>query len=303
MQKSNPLSLYLMGGLGNQLFQYATAYSYAKKYNLELQINVDSYAWVEPSWKNSISFQLNNVFEGLKISDKSLWTKLFFKSKYFMFIGKIARKLFWLKGNTYVEKISYNYDEKLFSDQNYDGLLGYFQSYKYFENEKPEILKQARMNICSDGGLFYKKLILNSRKSVGIHYRDYEHPDTGNIDVKNSMGIIDFNYYAEAIRIIRKKERSIQCFVFSNNTDLAKKKLVGLENPIFVNYQTEYDWEDMALMSICDHNIISNSSYSWWSAYLNDSPGRTIIAPKNWGKKIIGKKDQENFFPSRWILI
>ena len=70
---------------------------------------------------------------------------------------------------------------------------------------------------------------------------------------------------------------------------------MGLENPIFVNYQTEYDWEDMALMSICDHNIISNSSYSWWSAYLNDSPGRTIIAPKNWGKKIIGKKDQETF--------
>ena len=94
MQKSNLLSLYLMGGLGNQLFQYATAYSYAKKYNLELQINVDSYAWVEPSWKNSISFQLNNVFEGLKISDKSLWAKLFLKVNILCLLEKSPENCF-----------------------------------------------------------------------------------------------------------------------------------------------------------------------------------------------------------------
>ena len=159
------------------------------------------------------------------------------------------------------------------------------------------------MKTYSDAALFYKKSILNSSKSVGIHYRDYEHPDTGNIDVKNSMGVIGIDYYFEAIRIIKEKEKSIQCFVFSNNVALAKKNLRGIENTTFVNYQTDYEWEDMALMSFCNHNIISNSSYGWWSAYLNNNPKKIIVAPKNWGKKITEKKDQEDFFPPEWILI
>ena len=74
-------------------------------------------------------------------------------------------------------------------------------------------------------------------------------------------------------------------------------------NIIFVDFKSEYEWEDLVLMSLCHHNIICNSSYSWWSAYLNEYTNKMVIAPKNWGKKLSNSQNNNDLFLKEWILI
>ena len=114
-------------------------------------------------------------------------------------------------------------------------------------------------------------------------------------------GIIPVEYYLKAVDLIKAKTSEIKLLIFSDDIEWAKKHF-KFPNTEFVSGDiSETHFEDLYLMSVCKHNIIANSSFSWWGAWLNENPDKIVIAPKNWFNK--GPKDTYDLYPEGWITI
>lgn len=300
-KQNDTLTLYIQGGIGNQLFQYAAAYSYAKKYNRQIIINRDSYYGY--AWNKDSGFIIDKILPKLNIMPPSFWTVFFEKGKFLEIVGKVFRKLFWREKRTYEEKINFCYNPMFLKNKNWNGLFGFFQSPKYFESCKDDILKIFELPILTEISIRYKRLIENAECPVAIHYRDYGDLSSGNERVKEEFGDLSVVYYEEAMDLINKSELNATFFIFSNSIKSAKVKFAKKADIVFVDYKSQCEWEDMALMSLCNHNIICNSSYSWWSGYLNKNVSKIVVAPKSWGKKLTNKENNVDLFPENWLLI
>ena len=299
--KELPFILYITGGIGNQLFQFATAYAYAKMHKKKVYINIDNYSWAR--WSENLGFDLDKIISPLDVLPKSKWTIFVSKSNLNNLIGRIIRKLFWTKGTVFIEKKGFVYDKSLIYDDSWDGMKGYFQNPVYFESLKDEIVSMIKLKIYSQGALKYKDMITSAKSTVAIHYRDFSDSTTGSETTKMVHGEHSLNYYKQAIGIVNKKVSNPIFFIFSNNINSAKLKFSEIKEINFIEYQSNFNWEDMALMSMCEHNIICNSTYSWWAAYLNKNKKGIVIAPKTWGNLLTKKKEKTTFFPRKWILI
>ena len=301
MKRSNNFVLYLKGGLGNQLFQYATAYSYAKEHNKTLVINIDQY--YGQRWNQEAGFILNKVVKNLLICPASKWTSLIGGSTIFHYTGRFVRKFFWKKGKVFEETEGFVYSKKLIKSNNFDGLYGYFQSPLYFNQNFNRLLENINLTVVSVKGLEFEYMIRNAHTSVAIHYRDYGDIATGGEDIKKYMGDINIEYYLKAIELFKTTYTDIQFYVFSNNIKSARMKFKEVSNLIFMDYKSKFPWEDMALMSICNHNVICNSSYSWWSAYLNKNKDKIVVAPKTYGNLLKSTELEYSLFPNSWVQL
>ena len=116
-------------------------------------------------------------------------------------------------------------------------------------------------------------------------------------------GICTRKYYTDAIEYIKYRDKNAKFIVFSDETDRNKLSLLlGKDNIIYFQQEdfTEYeDWYDMYLMSICKHNIIANSTFSWWGAWLNRNDNKIVVAPQKW----INIYKYEDIYPKEWVQI
>ena len=290
------LITYFRGGLGNQLFIYATAYSIAKKNNLKLI--ADNSDFIKKfSNRRNYKFLLSSLIKNINFRKVTTLNKI-------SWINRIILIIEYRIKHYYKEKIFNKYDNSLMNIKCSTFIKGYFQSYKYFENYKEEIKKIFTENMALGE---HPKIILKTIKShsntVSIHFRDYSYTKKGDINAVDIMGNCQYNYYKKAIELLNNKQNTISIFIFSNNIDAAKKVFSPLvTKKIFISYEEKYVWEDMFLMSSCDHNIIANSTYSWWAAYLNNNENKIVICPKKWGYEI-SSKYMDNLIPPEWISI
>jgi len=184
--------------------------------------------------------------------------------------------------NQYQEQ-SFEFEQLPISDNT--SIDGYFQSYKYFEDFKQEILNDFKfrdeiLNKCQEE-------ISKYINPVSIHIRrgDYvNHPGFWNITPE---------YIQEAFNHFNDDEYTF--LIFSDDIEWCKQ--IFPEGVMFIEGN---QFEDLCLMSLCDHNVISNSSYSWWGAYLNQNENKKIISPKNW---FIPAKPLDDLYPKEWIVI
>ena len=193
-------------------------------------------------------------------------------------------------------KFEFNEETKELPDN--CGLSGYYQSEKYFSEYRELILsifdfKSPYKEIASE----YMENIRNNNKSsvlASIHVRrgDYlMYPDHHPVCTAEYMG--------SAENILREKYKDIKFLIFSDDSDWCKKEFTG-NDYIIVNLRNPYS--EMLAMSLCDHHIIANSSFSWWGAWLNRSKAKTVIAPKNWFGPAINKNTQDVYCKD-WIKI
>ena len=174
---------------------------------------------------------------------------------------------------------------------------GYWQCYEYIDDVKDVLLNEIK--IPTD---FYSKHndILNefnTSNSVAIHIR---RDDYINIKANEELfEVCDMNYYEQAMQIIEKKINAPKYLIFTQDKDWAKENFKG-KNFEFVEENSAI--EDMLLMSMCKHNIIANSTFSWWSAWLNQNPDKIVVAPKKWYK---GKRNltTKSLIPENWHRI
>lgn len=195
---------------------------------------------------------------------------------------KIWQKMIGVTPREY-ELGEFNIQAKLTKVKGRHYLEGYWQSEKYFKDIRRVLLKDFTLKKETNNFLKLKKLITKTN-SIGIHVRrgDYvKRAVTGKYH-----GILNAGYYHKAIGIIRKEVKNPRFFVFSD--DPAISDFSGLTSP-----------EELILMSLCEHNIIANSSFSWWGAWLNKNPRKIVIAPRRWFR---AKTDSE-IVPQPWIKL
>jgi Glycosyl transferase family 11 len=281
----------IWGGLGNQLFQYSFGKYLAHQLGTQVKYDVQTNNTLSSFTQRDFVLSAFNV--SLDIATKAEVDKM----KYFRNIQlarierKLAQQIPFIFPKHFVEQnIPLSPDKLSVKDNCY--YQGYWQSYKYLapceavlRNEL--LLKEqpgtAAKNICGR---------INASLSAGIHIRrgDYiAHPHFINCTTE---------YYQNAIAYLKQIDPGIEFFIFSDDIAWCKANFAG-EEFSFVEGNSNY--EDLWLMSLCRHQVIANSTFSWWAAWLNNNPGKKVVAPGKWhGKKEAG---QNNLLPSEWIIM
>jgi len=183
-------------------------------------------------------------------------------------------------------------------------LIGYFQSEKYFESDKESIASAFRFRLpLSVPSTDIRKKILDAECAVSIHIRrgDYINDPA----IASFLGGLPIMYYQRAIELVSQHFKKCSFFIFSDDANWARANLTFIRQPAYfvnVNKGTE-SWQDMALMSHCKHNIIANSTFSWWGAWLNNNPCKMVIAPKKWFQTNNTAYSINSIVPDNWISI
>lgn len=290
------ITVRLNGGLGNQMFQYATARALALStgQSLLLDASIFTYYDVHP----------------LKINRLSIAANLFFRNK---FLDKLLHKGFVMyvcrcfsrKKRLYLES-DLSFDSRLFSITGSTNLIGYFQSEKYFVSYRDVLLSELKPKKKLDGvDLEYFNQIEtqsdNDGGSVSIHLRrgDYVSNDAAN----KVHGVCGLEYFASAIEYMMDTgvaNKNTQVFIFSDDIEWCEE---NLKLDLSLNYikGSSSPEVDMYLMSQCNHQIISNSTFSWWGAWLNEYEGKVVVAPKKWfsNESMISR----DLVPKNWIRL
>lgn len=287
----------IISGLGNQLFQYAVGKQLALNNNTTLKLDNSFF-----KNQNLRSYKLDHFNIDATIIEPEELSKFLHPYTETTLPYKILKKFIQLvprkNRKLFEEQENWIYDADLFKISPNTYISGYWQNFRYFNNLKPEILKELSINpIYLTGIDKYINNIINSENTVSVHIRrgDYITDKEAN----NLMGVMPISYYAAAIEILNRKTIRPEFYFFSDDLDWVKAHFKG-NHYHYINSGADYT--DLHLMQNCKHNIIANSSFSWWGAFLNKNPDKIVIAPKNWVTNPEINKKIEMTFPS-WIKI
>lgn len=268
------------GGLGNQMFQYAFFLSLKKRH---------PFSWflfdLDESLSSHSGYQLDIISNA-----NTLWRNKWFRriKKYFPILIKKTRIIKQANSLEFCKK----YYQKNSTFTLYDG---YWQSEKYFKNIanivqktftfNEELLNKQSKQLASSIG---------EKNYVSVHIRRGDY-----LNLTDYLGICDISYYLGAIDYIKNNIHNPTFVFFSDDIPWVKESIIE-ENAMYVDWNQGKDsWQDMYLMSKCQHNIIANSSFSWWGAWLNNNPQKIVVAPKQWFKY----SPNYDIIPDGWITI
>ncbi len=263
------VSSMLMGGLGNYMFQIAAAYAYAKRYNMNVGFNCAESSG--PHWH--VTEYRNNVLKDID--------------------------LYYIRKNQFIQhsENGFHYQEI----PNYKSnilLYGYFQSEKYFKDYEDEI-RELFMTYDVELSDELKEL-LNNENTCSIHVRRGDY-----LNSPNHHPTQDMNYYMKAIK---KMPKDSVFLIFSDDIDWCKQNFPDLPEKFkFIegnlDYESNKDYEDLYIMSHCKNNIIANSTFSWWGAWLNRNENKIVIAPSLWFGPAFNGYNTNDLYCEGWIKI
>ena len=269
-------SVFLQGGLGNQFFQIFTAVAYAIEFQQRLVI--PEYKWDSASRMPYWTSIFKKLREGL---DPNLNP------------GSLAR---------YSEE-GFHYTPLLAKKENFI-LFGYFQSYKYFEKHFDAIVKKLNLRLEQE---MVKTKYLTLKHSISLHFRigDYT-------NIQMHYPLLDDTYYVQSIQEIIHRTGKTDwdiiyfCEVKDNMAVRQRLRKIKKSFPDLSFHKASddmLDWEQLLLMSCSDHNIIANSTFSWWGAYLNPNPEKIICYPSTWFGVSNQDKITKDLCPPSWKCI
>jgi hypothetical protein len=282
----------LMGGLGNQMFQYTAARSLSSSQRIYFDYSFLNNNNTSLEGFTARTFELN-VFNNLKINGISSYLLRFLlsKNKKYALLKRLLPTKF--KKVIYVNEENFKDTITKFNGHFSYYLDGYFQNPLHFESMRKSLLKEFSFPNTSFSFNELKNEI-KQVNSVSIHIRrgDYLNPN-----VSDFHGILSLEYYQKAVSIINTKIINPVYFIFSDDPNWCKENLLFINEKIIVSGNQEA-WIDMYLMTQCKHQIIANSSFSWWGAWLNQNPDKVVISPKKWFTSI-----ETNIIPKEWISL
>lgn len=246
----------IVGGLGNQMFQYAYAKALQEK-GFKVSIDISKFK----TYKLHGGYHLDKYNIDLKTS------------------GFLPTLLSLTKIKKNRKEKNLLFDENLLNLSGNEFVKGYFQTERYFSNIRTILLDQFVITEQhSNSTILYSQGIKKQKESCSVHIRrgDYITDKKAN----SVHGTCDLGYYQKAIDLIKSKFKEIHFFIFSDDIVWTKENL-KVNNATYIDHKT-IPHEDIYLMSLCDHNITANSSFSWWGAWLNQNINKTIIAPEKW---------------------
>jgi hypothetical protein len=290
----------IWGGLGNQMFQYAFGKVLSQKNGSELKLDTSHFSKVQTG-ETLRPFKLS-VFPLLEYTIATNEDiRRCVKEFRFEFLNKLYKKInalfpsfnkyYVTEGSVDIIKNGLTLNEAVY-------LEGYWQSEDYFADYRDEIIKCFKL----EGAEGVDELLgqvneITELDSVSIHIRRGDY--VTNKQANFYHGVCSLDYYENSVLKITDKLKSdkLKFFIFSDDIDWCKQNL-KLTNP-HEYVVTNEDYHDMYLMSRCKHNIIANSSFSWWAAWLNENSSKIVIAPKNW----FVNTDVGDLLPKTWLKI
>jgi hypothetical protein len=264
------------GRTGNQMFQFASTVGIARKLGYEVAFPIENTenASVEDfkdGVRREVYFDIPKVFEV---------PKEMLKSRSEIVYNKVAQEPY------------FHFCQDLFMIPDSINLKGYYQTEKYFEHCKEEIrsIFTFKPRVKVKALEQFPKVMIDT---VGIHVRigDY-------VGLQDFHPVCDSDYYLAALEHF--KDKSYHFLIFSDNIEYCKQIFGESQNIVYIcNNEPEVD---LCLMSICENNIIANSSFSWWAAWLNKNPDKKVIAPKKWFGPAYHYQNTSDLYCKNWIL-
>ena len=265
----------LSGGLGNQMFEYAL-YLRLKAEGRQVKID-DSTCY---GHEGERPLQLGRVF-GVTYDRASEEEIRRMTDSFPDPVSRIRRKLLGRKNLSYREA-DVNFDPEVLKKEPVL-LEGCFQSERYFAPVADQVreayrFRKERLHLTEQAEVLAERISDSPAVSVHVRRGDYLDASHGGM----YTGICTEGYYQKAMDRIRKSVPDAVFYVFSNDTDWAKAHFVGKDCVVAEGGTEDTGYQDMYLMSLCQHHIIANSSFSWWGAWLGRNPGKKVIAPDRW---------------------
>lgn len=285
----------IIGGLGNQFFQYALGRTIAHKKNTSLKIDITSFKTY-----NLHKYALSNFNITGKIATEEEIRRLKCPSGMRFLRSKLIQASKPYYNRSCVKELDFNFEPNIIKVSSNVYLDGYWQSEKYFEDIEDIIRNEFVVTSPQEGLNRELASQIESCESVSIHIRRRDY--VSNSHTNKTHGTCDMDYYLRSIKDLTKTVKNPHFFVFSDDIEWARLNLM-LPNPItFIdNNGPEKNYEDLRLMTQCKHNIIANSSFSWWGAWLNKNPEKIVIAPKKWFND--SSINTDDIIPESWIRI
>jgi len=274
----------LKGGLGNQLFQYSFGRRLSLLRNDDLKLDTTHLGTKKDTKR---AYTLDSFAICATMATKPEIQK-YKPSLFTNFINMKLLREFYIGWHPELLKAKQNYFE------------GYFQSYKYTDPIKNVLLQEISLkNKFND---YYQNISeqIKNTTSVAIHIRRGDFAD--NQKIKSIHQTITLEYFQKALGLIESKLQNISYFIFSDDIAWVKKNLKTNQPTIYVSPDKNSDEaQELILMSSCQHQIIANSTFSWWAAYLNQNEQKIVIAPKKWNNKY--QKHYQHLLPEEWITL
>lgn len=269
--------MIVTGGLGNQMFEYAFLMALRSK-GYKVTIDTSYYDYV----KMHNGYELERVF-GIQ---ESLVNKQGLHLLWLRFLNRFRPKYFYL-----ADDMTFN---QAYLDRPANYIWGYWQDERYFKEIELSVRDIFKFQNIDE----HNKTIAQTMSkicSVSLHVRRGDYSEFG-------MNLIGEEYYSKAIEHIRETVgNELFFYIFSDDAEVAKRiaDTMGIRYTMVSHNQGGDSYKDMFLMSQCKHNIIANSSFSWWGAWLNSNKEKIVVAPKNWDSQKL------HFAPQckNWIII
>ncbi len=279
------ITVFLRGGLGNQMFQYALGLNLAKKNKSELLLDTTF---------------LNDRFPRRDFAYRTYALDGFMLKPRFSFLSRTSSALpvpgFWLGLDLALmqlrrtlgicrivkEKDERHFDPDVLMTRDNAVLWGRWQTEKYFR-EAAEDVKAAfrfRDGLTGEAARFAEEIRKTNSVSVHIRRGDYATMKR----VEDLHGKTDLNYYSRAITYVSSRVKQLHFFVFSDDVPWCRENLKITSPATFVEESLggPSGASHLRFMSLCKHNIVANSTFSWWGAWLNENPGKIVVAPERW---------------------
>lgn len=287
----------LIGGLGNQMFQYAAGRAISLELGVPLRLDISGFA----NYGLHQGFELERIFNcPVEIANeedvKNIlgWQSL---PSVRRVMSRPRMEIFRRAG--FVVEPHFHYWSNIDNVLSICYLMGYWQSEKYFSKVTSQIRKDFSFGLPmeSRNTELAKQIIQVEAVSLHVRRGDY----ANNPKTMETHGLCSLDYYRNAIQFISKEVRSPHFFVFSDDITWVKSNLkIDMPCQYVDHNQGVESYNDMRLMSLCQHHIIANSSFSWWGAWLNPNAEKIVVAPKRW---FVYEVNTQDLIPKTWVRL
>jgi len=287
----------LVGGLGNQMFQYACGRAISLRTGIPLRLATDQF----PLYQQHNGFELLRVFEVSvpQATQEDLVSLLGMQASPWLRRLLARPSMRWATSSRSCNEPDFDYWPGIQKLDNSSYIHGYWQSEHYFADFADVIRNDFTFRADWDALDLAVRERMASGPSASLHVRRGDYLKG---KAKNVYAACDVAYYVSAVQLLRGKYPRLNLFAFSDEPEWVEKHLepeVGRIEVVSHNIGSR-SANDMRLMSSADHNIIANSSFSWWGAWLNPNIDKVVIAPKTW---FADRRPTPTLIPSTWIRL
>ncbi len=298
------VTVFFRGGLGNQMFQYAFGLNIAKKNNAELFLD---------------TVHVRDRFPRTNFTYRTFDLDIFTLTRRFTFLSRVANTVpipaIWLGvdlflmnlkdrfgGRTLIyEDERKGFDESALKARGNLILYGRWENEKYFSDVAADVREAFRFRYPLQGSTAEVARVIRSTESVSLHVRRGDFVRSNK--VKSIMGETNLPYYEKAVTYIQEHVHDPHFFVFSDDIAWCKENIKTAAPTVYLENDTAGPKAShhLQLMSLCKHNSIANSTFSWWGAWLNANPGKIVVGPRAWHAE--RKGESGDIIPKGWTAL